>query len=528
MSKKSKDKFVFWMPCDIEKAENADSGEVEMKMKGIASTTERDSDGEVLEPEGFELDFFLTSGLVNWHHQTKDKPMANIGEPTLAKIVPEGLYVETLLYPDSQLAREVYGLAELLQKNSKTRRLGFSIEGKVLERDALDETRILKARLTGLAITHIPKNPATICEIMKGERDGFDMEWDEEITKGEGIDIDAEEEEEDEAEKSLNTTSGAALTTESLEGSPDRGKTKEGVLSKGEVFSKIFSDFPDISLPNSKRVYRVIEKISENMNGKNNQITNDVISKAYEALGISDDENIEKGDTTATQLAGRPENGGKVTYYRELEKGEYQKMYKGESEDGSDDEPADDKTYVQKGDEFVEKGEDADDTADEQGEVEKGEQDDLNKGQNNNIGNQDASTELIKGIVNELQKGNVEMFKAVGTVLKSISDTQNQIMERLESEARVPEIGRKSIQSANQLERFSKGQGDDLNGGAGNSLSLSGQRNQVLKVLNDATFAKGGFNEFYANALTTYEASGQMPADVRSSILSDRKIQIID
>ena len=84
-----------------------------------------------------------------------------------------------MLYSDSQLAKDVYGLAELLQKNSKKRRLGFSIEGKVLERDPLDESKITKARLTGLAITHIPKNPATICEIMKGERDGFDMEWED-------------------------------------------------------------------------------------------------------------------------------------------------------------------------------------------------------------------------------------------------------------------------------------------------------------------------------------------------------------
>ena len=74
-----------------------------------------------------------------------------------------------------------------LEKDSKTRRLGYSIEGKVLKRKSNDKNspdykHIEKAVITGVAITHMPKNPKTFANIIKGEIDD-DFNEDEEKEK---------------------------------------------------------------------------------------------------------------------------------------------------------------------------------------------------------------------------------------------------------------------------------------------------------------------------------------------------------
>ncbi|HNQ21397.1 MAG TPA: hypothetical protein PKI46_10085, partial [Bacteroidales bacterium] len=169
----NKDNFKFFVPLEIEKAKDSQGNEV-MKIAGIASTADRDSDGEVLDPSGFDLSYFMNNGFINWHHQAKDKPEAIIGEPTKAEIRKEGLYVEGLLYPESKLAKQVFDLAKGLEKSSKNRRLGFSIEGKVIERDSLDERFVKKAKITGLAVTPTPKNANTIVDIIKGNYNEFE------------------------------------------------------------------------------------------------------------------------------------------------------------------------------------------------------------------------------------------------------------------------------------------------------------------------------------------------------------------
>ena len=163
-----------------------------MRLGGIASTSDEDSDGEFLDPKGFDIKPLMESGLVNWHHQAKGQPSAIIGEPSKAEIRPEGLYLEVDLYPSSKIAHEVFDLAQTLEKDSSTRRLGFSIDGKVEKRKSKDVhnpgyKHIEKAIITGVAVTHMPKNPKTFANIIKGEIDD-DLEVDEnEVTQEEEI-----------------------------------------------------------------------------------------------------------------------------------------------------------------------------------------------------------------------------------------------------------------------------------------------------------------------------------------------------
>ena len=187
--------FNFWMPAEIEKAKDKTGKEV-MRIKGIASTIDEDSEGEVLEPMGFDLDRFLKIGFINWNHQAKNDPSKVIGEPDVAKIIDGGkkLYVEGNLYNDHPLAVSTYKLAETLSKNNSKRRLGFSIEGKAIERDPMNPKRITKAMITGLAVTPTPVNQNTLVDLVKGtqKEDLVEYEFNDdieftEIKKGEFI-----------------------------------------------------------------------------------------------------------------------------------------------------------------------------------------------------------------------------------------------------------------------------------------------------------------------------------------------------
>ena len=219
MSNNLENSFKFW--CPIEKAQETidpTTGEQVMRLGGIASTSDEDADGEFLDPKGFDIKPLMASGMVNWHHQAKGQPATIIGEPTKAEIRPEGLYIETDLYPSSKIACDVWELANTLEKDSKTRRLGYSIEGKVVKRksnnkNSPDYKKIVKAIITGVAITHQPKNPKTFANIIKGEIDDDEEEVDMFDGNGDSNNLMKKL---NEKEKSLDTESGKSLRKESL------------------------------------------------------------------------------------------------------------------------------------------------------------------------------------------------------------------------------------------------------------------------------------------------------------------------
>ena len=173
----------FFIPIDFEKSKDEKTGKKIMKIKGIASTADKDSEGEILEPIGFDLSRFLETGYINWNHQAKNDVSKVIGEPTLAKVNQKGeLYVEGRLYEGHPLAESVWNLAETLERNKSKRKLGFSIEGKALERDIVNPKKITKALLTGLAVTHVPVNTHTYLDLVKGEqKEDFTPYEDEDI-----------------------------------------------------------------------------------------------------------------------------------------------------------------------------------------------------------------------------------------------------------------------------------------------------------------------------------------------------------
>lgn len=225
--------FNFFVPIDFEKGKNEKTGEKVMKIRGIASTADKDSEGEILDPTGFDLSRFLEIGYLNYNHLSKSDPSKVIGEPTAANITRNGdLYFEGFLYNGHSTAESVYQMAETLERNGSKRKIGLSIEGRALERNPTNPKHITKALLTGLAITMTPVNGATYMEIVKGTQKQDFTEYEEDMlqkaedskyifefscdSKKYGITKTFSVEEI--IEKDMTTSNTAALTPESLDG----------------------------------------------------------------------------------------------------------------------------------------------------------------------------------------------------------------------------------------------------------------------------------------------------------------------
>lgn len=126
------------------------------KIRGIASTPDLDRDGQRVMQEGLDISEFLTKGFLNWDHD--NSRIVGYPDETNTKMTPEGLLVEGYLL-DTEEGRRAWDTSIALQKSKTNRRLGFSIEGQVLKQD--EEGRILKARVTNVALTATPVNPYT-------------------------------------------------------------------------------------------------------------------------------------------------------------------------------------------------------------------------------------------------------------------------------------------------------------------------------------------------------------------------------
>ena len=258
-----------------------------MVLGGIASTRDIDREGESLLPEGFDYNYLVNNGYINWHHQLSKNPDSVIGEPTLARVTPKGLYIEGKLYPNSEMAKKAYTLAKTLEQNSSNRRLGWSIEGKVVERDPANPKRVTKAKITGVALTPMPINPntmVTIIKAMSGDAEAYEV-VPEELPANGGQEYIMNEPLKDggyvklnpqgeivihlgkgyKTTKAMNTVNASAIIPEDLEGDTKltlQNKKDEEVtnrlLNKGEVYEHIFREYQCISPSQARMIYNKI------------------------------------------------------------------------------------------------------------------------------------------------------------------------------------------------------------------------------------------------------------------------------
>lgn len=141
-------------------------------IEGVASTPAKDLQNETVVQKGMDLRYFLKHGYFNNDHKPGFKN--KVGEPTHAEIKRikdhSGksvlcLWVEGYLWPKGahQVADDIWELARALKASGSDRSLGFSIQGKVLERDG---QKILKAWIQDVAITPSPVNTRTWMDLV--------------------------------------------------------------------------------------------------------------------------------------------------------------------------------------------------------------------------------------------------------------------------------------------------------------------------------------------------------------------------
>jgi hypothetical protein len=164
------DEFRTWAPMLV-KADNPNGGfgNIGMgKIGGVISTEARDFQGEILAQDGVDWSYFQNHGLLNYNHT----PLI-LGEPE--RVIRKGnqTLVEGLLYLHQPKAREIYETAQAMRKSGAKRAYGFSVEGKVLERDKADPKRILKARVMNVSVCEHPVNPEARMDLRKALSVGY-------------------------------------------------------------------------------------------------------------------------------------------------------------------------------------------------------------------------------------------------------------------------------------------------------------------------------------------------------------------
>lgn len=485
-----KNRFNFFTKAKITKSKDKNGDEV-MKIGGIASTIDTDSEGENLDPNGFILDDLLNVGFINWHHRVKDKPITIIGEPTLAQIRPDGLYIECELYKSNPIAKEVYELAKILEKDSKTRNLGFSIEGEVVERASDDETspdyhKIKKAVITGIAITHMPINQRTFAQVIKAFKEGEDILVD----------------------KSINTENSANIIKESL----DDGNRKNIVadfnvvdLDEESMYDKIFDTFTDINIHKAEKVYNLIENLKINM--KKGKIDNDKLTKAMDALGLPvSDENpfLEKSSKEDEKLS------------EKISKENYE-----DDEEDMDDEETDDSDEIEKGKQMPEENNEPEK---EKEIVKKSAEETVLKSKPNGV------ALIVKKEIEKSKNQSTMENRALGVITKAILQENFELKEELSNIKNIVKAQEKGFQDiSNKLdnlfqvpnerksvtsftERFDKSAEDNILSNR-NTLSKSRDRQKILDILDNKSFEKG-FDEDFSKATVSFEASGKLPKDI--------------
>lgn len=223
------------MILDLIKAEK--TTEQTAKIKGVISTESVDLQGEIIKQAGLDFDHFTKRGVFNYEH----KPGAEnvLGYPTKIIKSNKRTEIEGVLLLEQPRAKEIFHLAKVMEKAGKVRKIGFSVEGQVLDRDPKNPHIVTKARVLNCAITVNPVNPHTAMTLVKG------------LLKG---------------EIGYQTPGGgtgdiSSLVPQQLE--PSLSNASSQVLQKvsfDRIIKILFNMFPLVSIDKLKSVARQIEK----------------------------------------------------------------------------------------------------------------------------------------------------------------------------------------------------------------------------------------------------------------------------
>lgn len=157
--------FKFDIECEV--FEKASPEGKERRIGGIVSTDAIDRQDEVLLQDGLDFSPFLKGGWFNDNHDKSTEAL--VGYPDRAELrhLPDGRkgwYVEGYLLKGHERSDRLWELANALQKTD--RRLGFSVEGSITERDHKNPNVVRKAVVREVAITRCPVNEGTALSVL--------------------------------------------------------------------------------------------------------------------------------------------------------------------------------------------------------------------------------------------------------------------------------------------------------------------------------------------------------------------------
>jgi hypothetical protein len=157
----------FSLPVTSVGLAKSQSGEEEPWMiEGLASTPTQDQQGEIVLVKGLDLSYLEQGkGTFNWNHFGDKDPSSVVGLITRHNRTLDGeLYVKGKLLKALPKAKACYDLMKALDSEGEVRRMGMSIEGKVLHK----QNRVIyKAWVKAVALTMDPVNPDTYVKFAK-------------------------------------------------------------------------------------------------------------------------------------------------------------------------------------------------------------------------------------------------------------------------------------------------------------------------------------------------------------------------
>ena len=158
--------FKFDIECEVF-TKSGPKG-IERRIGGIVSTDHMDRQQERILQGGLDFGPFLKGGWFNDNHDSATDAVVGYPEKAELRTLKDGAqawYVEGHLLPEGHGRSDaIWNLANSLQKTD--RRLGFSVEGSIVERDTEDPNTIKRAIVREVAITRCPVNENTQLSIL--------------------------------------------------------------------------------------------------------------------------------------------------------------------------------------------------------------------------------------------------------------------------------------------------------------------------------------------------------------------------
>lgn len=206
------DEFSVWVPnvvqFDFAKAEEEPNKG--FKLAGYCSTESRDRQEEIVVQKGLDFSEFVSHGYFNDNH--KQATVDIVGYPVSAELHDDrGWFTEGFLFRGYPPAEKIVMLAKAM--SDTPRRLGFSIEGKVIERG--HDNRIVRAKVRNVAVTNCPVNTDCTWDLVSkafASRKEVEAGLEKALSAG---------------HQSPGGSGGAALRAQSLEGADEESETKQ-------------------------------------------------------------------------------------------------------------------------------------------------------------------------------------------------------------------------------------------------------------------------------------------------------------